>query len=158
MRTRYRLAERSDAVQLNAALKQLSDHLGDDHRAEAQDLERAGWAQNPVFRAMLAETDQLVGAALYMPIFSTRIGEPGTYVSDLWIAPDQRGRNLGVGLLRAVLQDAATVWGADYIKLDVDACNPNARRFYERLGFLPSTDQTSMILGQSGCAALKGAK
>ncbi|SFU20226.1 GNAT family N-acetyltransferase [Sedimentitalea nanhaiensis] len=156
MQVTFRIAQPSDAERLNHALQRLSDHLGDTHLATPDDLERAGWGDTPVFRAMLAQTDRLVGAAMYVPVFSTRIGGAGVYVSDLWVAPEQRGQHMGQRLLATVLEDAANVWGAMFLKLEVDQGNPDARRFYDRLGFIPAKNQTAMILDQAGCTALRG--
>ncbi len=158
MQVTFRLAQAGDAARLNAALRQLSQHLGDGHRATEHDLVRAGWGDAPAFRAQLAETDRVVGAALYGPVFSTRIGGAGVYVSDLWVASGARGRNLGCRLLAAVLADATALWAARFLKLEVDEANPAARRFYARLGFAPRAGQTTMILDAAGCAALGQAR
>jgi putative acetyltransferase len=52
-------------------------------------------------------------------------------VSDLYVRPDQRRRGLG----RALLSEGARLLGREVVTLDVDASNPDARAFYERLGF-----------------------
>jgi len=53
------------------------------------------------------------------------------YVSDLYVRPDHRRRGLG----RALLSEGARLLGREVVTLDVDASNPDARTFYERLGF-----------------------
>ena len=153
----YRSAMIDDAEALNAALSRLSAELGDTHRADVAALRGLGWGANPAFRAILAETDdEVVGAALYSPYVSTVFGSAGVYVSDLWTAPSVRGKGVGKGLLAAALRDGKQVWNARFMKLDVYHSSPDARQFYERLGFRPSDEQTKMMLDKAGCTALRG--
>lgn len=157
MRVSIRLAERGDAVRLNAALTLLSADLGDPHPATDAMLEAAGWGQSPAFRAQLAEVaGAIVGVTMYSPVFSTSRGGAGAYVSDLWVAADQRATGLGRRLLGAVAADAARCWDARFLKLQVYDSSPGARRFYDRLGFTAATGHTDMILQAAGFAALKG--
>jgi len=76
---------------------------------------------------LIAEEDgRAVGFLLGRPK-KDRIG----YVSDLYVRPDHRRRGLG----RALLSEGAHLLGREVVTLDVDASNPDARAFYERLGF-----------------------
>ncbi|MDK3018582.1 GNAT family N-acetyltransferase [Pseudodonghicola flavimaris] len=157
MTAALRLATEADAGALNAALMALSEELGDIHRATAEDLLRLGWGPAPAFRAVLAEaSERIVGAVLYSPYVSTVKGAAGVYVSDLWTAETMRGQGLGPRLLAAALRDGGATWGARFLKLDVYHSSPDARRFYDRLGFRPARDITKMILDEAACAALKG--
>ncbi|MGR3803129.1 GNAT family N-acetyltransferase [Marinibacterium profundimaris] len=152
-----RLAEQADAEALNEALRQLSTDLGDVHRATPDDLRRLGWGPHPTFRAMLAlEGDMVVGVSFYSPYVSTVFGASGIYVSDLWSAEKMRGQGLGPRLLAATLKDGEATWGARFLKLDVYHTSPDARRFYDRLGFRPADHATKMILDEAACTALKG--
>ena len=54
------------------------------------------------------------------------------HLVDISLLPEYRGRGIGTALIRALLDEAASVSGA--VKLSVAASNP-ARRLYERLGF-----------------------
>ncbi|MBN9887632.1 GNAT family N-acetyltransferase [Salipiger abyssi] len=151
----FQLAEEADMPRLNAALAALSETLGDRHLSSEDDLRRAGFGRHPVFRAMLAEqAAELVGLALYSPSLSTSKGLVVSYVSDLWVSPARRGQRLGPRLLAAVARDAAAVWGAGALKLNVYHDNPAARRFYDRLGFVPAEHHTEMFLDEAGIAAL----
>ena len=158
MQVSLRVAEQRDAERINTVLRRLSDDLNDEHTARAADLENVGWADMPGFRAVLAETDEIVGVALYSPVFSTTRGGAGIFVSDLWAAPEVRGRRLGARLLSAALADGVELWGANFIKLSVYDDSLNARRFYDQLGFEPLEGQIELILDKAGCAALKGEK
>ncbi|MDX1743699.1 MAG: GNAT family N-acetyltransferase [Ruegeria sp.] len=156
MQITLRIAEMHDAKRLNSALQRLSDDLNDEHTAQAEDLARVGWANVPGFRAVLAETDEVVGVALYSPVFSTTRGGAGLFVSDLWAAPKVRGERLGTRLLSAALADGRALWNANFIKLSVYEGNRNAWRFYDRMGFEPLHGQSELFLDKAGCAALRG--
>ncbi len=152
------MAGPGDAKRLNAALARLSGEMGDTHSATTATLADAGWGATPAFRALIAEAgdDALAGVALYSPCFSTVRGGAGIYVSDLWTAPEMRGRGLGRRLLAGALRDGAATWGAGFIKLSAYHANVDALRFYEGLGFRPLRDQHDLILDREGAAALGG--
>jgi ribosomal protein S18 acetylase RimI-like enzyme len=151
-----RQAGAGDAERLNAALLHLSKDIGDAHGATADMLRAAGFGDNPAFRALLAEQDgEVVGAALYSPVFSTVRAGAGVYVSDLWVSEAARGKGLGRRLLQAVTGDAGAVWNARFLKLVVYDDNPQARAFYDRLGFSASQGEIILTLDKTGLAALK---
>lgn len=151
-----RQAQAQDTERLNAALRNLSTDIGDDHGASADMLRAAGFCANPAFRALLAELGgDVVGAALYSPVFSTVRAGAGVYVSDLWISEATRGQGLGRRMLQAVAGDAEKVWNARFLKLVVYDDNDRARGFYDRLGFEASQGEIILTLDQSGLAALK---
>ena len=58
-------------------------------------------------------------------------------VIDIALLPEHRGRGLGGGLLRAVLEEAAAVGKSVYVS--VERFNP-AMRLYQRLGFVAITN------------------
>jgi GNAT superfamily N-acetyltransferase len=157
MTVTIRTAGAGDAAMLSDALAHLSTDLGDRHRAGPAELAAAGWGDDPAFRAQLALSGGLtVGTALYSPMFSTVRGGAGVYVSDLWVSPDHRAGGLGRRLLAHALADAHDRWAARFVKLAVYDGSPDARRFYDRLGFAPLQGQTDLILEEAGCTALKG--
>ncbi|MCK7610846.1 GNAT family N-acetyltransferase [Roseibium sediminicola] len=136
-------AERDDAARLHHALTRLSADMGDTHAASLDTLLRHGFSQTPAFFALLATRgEQTVGALVASPVFSTTRGGAGLYVSDLWVAAEARGAGLGPRLLAAALDHAPESWTVTFLKLAVYHDNPDARRFYERLGFEPRQDET----------------
>jgi len=142
-----RTAEPQDVPALNRALAALSADMGDIHRATDQDLLEAGFGVSPAFAALLAESGQeLVGVAVFSPLYSTTRGHAGAYVSDLWVASSMRGQQLGPKLLAAVRDHARRDWGAGFIRLGVYAGNGRARAFYDRLGFELLTEATFLTL------------
>lgn len=145
-----RLAEAADAGRLNAALRALSADLGDTHRATDADIAAAGFGSEPAFRAILAlRAEQVVGVAVFSPLYSTTRGCAGAYVSDLWVARAARGDGLGPRLLAAV-RDA----GAGFIRLAVYGDNPRAVAFYERMGFAARRGEVGMILDGAALKAI----
>jgi GNAT superfamily N-acetyltransferase len=93
------------------------------------------------------EHGRLFGACLGLMTFSTWRGARGLYVVDLFVEPEARGRNLGLLLLKASARRAAAR-GATFIKLEVDQSNPDAGRFYARLGFAEKPQDRLHILEQ----------
>ncbi|MFD1808579.1 GNAT family N-acetyltransferase [Gemmobacter lanyuensis] len=81
-------------------------------------------------------------------------GGDGAYVSDLWVAGDQRGSGLGMRLLAAVRDAAAAEFGAVFLRLAVYDDNAAARRFYDRLGFRPKPDEIWLTLEGPALEAL----
>lgn len=140
-----RRAERADAERLHAALLQLSADMGDTHVASLDDLIRHGFSETPAFFALLAirpSDDRTLGVLQASPVFSTTRGGTGLYVSDLWVDGEARGEGLGQRLLAASLDLAPDSWTPVFLKLAVYHDNPDARRFYERLGFAPREGET----------------
>ena len=83
-----------------------------------------------------------LGVLQASPVFSTTRGGTGLYVSDLWVDGEARGEGLGQRLLAASLDLAPDSWTPIFLKLAVYHDNPDARRFYERLGFAPREGET----------------
>ena len=59
------------------------------------------------------------------------------HIVDILLLPDETGRGIGTGLLRAILADAAR--RGKSVGLEVEKSNP-ARRLYRRLGFVQTGD------------------
>ncbi|POF30399.1 GNAT family N-acetyltransferase [Roseibium marinum] len=136
-------AERDDVERLHGALQLLSKDLGDTHAADRDDLLRHGFCEPPAFFALIATRQtETVGALLASPLFSTTRAGAGLYVSDLWVAENTRGSGLGRRLLAAALEQAPANWTVTFLKLAVYHDNPDASRFYERLGFEPRGGET----------------
>lgn len=151
-----RRAGANDVERLNDALRRLSDDIGDSHGGTPELLIQAGFGDHPAFRALLAEAGpEIVGAALYSPVFSTVRAGAGAYVSDLWTAAEARGQGLGPRLLAAVAEDAGQVWGATFLKLAVYDDNRRARAFYDRLGFSAAKGETTLTIDKESLAALR---
>lgn len=150
--TSIRIATEQDAERIGAGLRRLGQDLSDPYRLPDAVLARALAGPSPVARVALAEEgDVLVGFALYNQLISTSLGGTGAFISDLWVAPEQRSTGLGRRLLAAALVDAKAQYDATYLRLTVYEDNPRAHAFYKRLGFVEKTRERGMVL--SGAAA-----
>ena len=99
---------------------------------------------------VVAEADgRVLGAGLGLMTFSTWRGAKGLYVVDLFVLPEERGKNIGPLLMRLLAKRAAAR-GASFIKLEVDRGNGGAERFYARLGFAKKEQDRLHILEQDG--------
>lgn len=153
----FRQARPEDIARLNAALRDLSDSMGDTHRTSDADLAQAAFGAMPAIYAELAETDgAVVGVAVYSPLFSTTRGTTGAYVSDLWVDDALRGQGLGARLLGAVRDRAKAQWGAGFLRLAVYDDNPRAIAFYTRLGFSTAPGDIYMTLEGTALTAVGG--
>jgi ribosomal protein S18 acetylase RimI-like enzyme len=146
----------AEVVLLDCALRALSRDLGDRHVAGLDALRAGLTGDTPAAYGLLAMVDDLTGAALYSPVFSTAQGAAGVYVSDLWVDAATRGQGLGRAVLAEVARRAGTLWGAEWMTLAVYGHSTASRRFYERLGFAPQTRVTQMRLPRAGFDRLKG--
>ena len=144
-----RPARPEDAGAILAMLRRLAQELGfaDRFASDEAAVRRYGFGAEACFSAVLAEADGAsCGMALFLRHFSTTRGMPGIYVQDLWIAPEVRGQRLGERLLARVARDGAEQWGAGYLALGVHRDNPEATRFYARLGFAADPNDQPMAL------------
>ena len=86
-------------------------------------------------------TGEAVGFALFFHNFSTFLAQPGIYLEDLFVVPEQRGRGIGRALLERLAQ-IAIERGCGRLEWAVLDWNREAIGFYERLGATPNSDWT----------------
>lgn len=102
--------------------------------AIADDFEREGFGDNPIFEAIVAgRQSETVDLCLFFDSFSSWDGGHGPYAQDLFMA-DSAG---GLGLGQPFLVEAAAIAGrrgGAYLRLSVDTDNALAQRFHERIG------------------------
>jgi len=154
-----RQANATDATVIAQMLACLADDLGDGDvfSSTSATILKHGFGDVPMFHVVLAETEgRAIGFALYFAHYSTTKGGPGVYVQDLWIDPSARRDGLGHRLLAAVAAHAKKTWTAAFMKLSVHSDNPDAERFYRRLGFTAATNETAMIANIDAYDALRG--
>lgn len=151
-----RAAAPADAVAIVALVRALAAHVGDVSEAKVtpEQLAAAGAGANPSWYGVVAEAEgELAGVCLYSLQFSTWVGAPGLYVIDLYVREAYRNGQLGARLLAE-----AARWGSErgcrFIRLEVDARNPRAHGFYERLGFQTRAGDTVFVLRNAGFDAL----
>jgi GNAT superfamily N-acetyltransferase len=157
-RTVIRRAVVTDAEAIHAMLAALARDIDAAHRmaASVDDIRRHGFGANPVFDALIAETDgQAVGLCLFFTSFSSWRGSTGVYVQDLYVAEEMRGTGLGRWLLEEVAALAAAQ-GGTYLRLAVDAANIDGQGFYERLGLSWCASERIFEIAGDAFAALGG--
>ena len=89
---------------------------------------------SPVAEALLAERDgRAIGFALFFTNFSTFLAQPGLYLEDLFVEPEQRGLGAGKALLTRLAQEAVRR-GCGRFEWSVLDWNESAIGFYERMG------------------------
>lgn len=82
----------------------------------------------------IAETERnrIVGFAAFCRRFEAHTREKRVWVSDLWVAPNQRREGIGRALIAAV-QARASELGCAAVDFDVARGNDTARAFYQHL-------------------------
>jgi GNAT superfamily N-acetyltransferase len=82
-----------------------------------------------------------VGFALFFHNFSTFLAQPGIYLEDLFVVPEQRGHGIGRALLQRLAQ-IAVERDCGRLEWAVLDWNRDAIGFYERLGAKPNSEWT----------------
>lgn len=137
-----------------AMIRQLPKDLGLDAvpKISGESLRMA----SDLVRVTVAEdSGLLLGCCVWMPVYSTWRGAKGVYICDLYVMQHARGKRIGERLVRAVGKQAKEM-GASYVRLEVDAANPRASDFYERLGFKKKLEEQNHFLEQDALDALTG--
>ncbi len=102
---------------------------------------------------VIEDTGQMLGVCLWAMTYSSWRGACGIYISDLYVMPFARGKQVGEKLLVGTIRQAQK-HGARFIKMEVDATNSGAARFYERLGFKHKSEDQIFILEPDAFAML----
>ena len=102
---------------------------------------------------LIEDDDQVLGVCLWTMTYSSWRASRGIYVSDLYVIPFARGRQIGEKLLVGTICEAQKR-GAGFVKMEVDVNNHGAAQFYERLGFKHKSDDRIFILEPDAFAAL----
>ncbi|TGQ11363.1 GNAT family N-acetyltransferase [Mesorhizobium sp. M00.F.Ca.ET.217.01.1.1] len=144
----FRFACKEDCGAIHGILQRLAESLGLVARLQTtpQDLESFGFGPNPHFKVLFAEIEgNTVGMCLFFPYYSTWIGRPGLYIQDLFVDEQYRGERIGERLLRHVAR-IGREGGCTHMRLTVDDGNEGAVKFYQRHGFILSTDESMFKL------------
>ncbi|NIX75951.1 GNAT family N-acetyltransferase [Microvirga terricola] len=144
----------SDHAAVAAMLRKLGHHVGAEPKVTAKDLAAYGPLGHRCTEILVAEAQgAIIGIALYSIVFSAWRGQPGIYVSDLFVEDKARGLGIGTRLLRAAVAREMPR-GCAYLKLDVDKDNAEGLSFYEKRGFKSSDRERTMVLEKDGMTRL----
>ena len=120
------------------------------------DLRRWLFGADPVASVLVAEAaGRVVGMALWFRTYSTWTGQPGIYLEDLFVEPEQRGSGLGRALLRELAR-IAVERGYPRVEWAVLDWNTPAVEFYEALGARPMAEWSTYRLTGRPLAELAG--
>jgi GNAT superfamily N-acetyltransferase len=153
-----RFAERSDVPVIVRLIKALSVYEKLEHMVAANDekVDRALFGPRPYAEALIAEEGgRPVGFALFFHNFSTFLAQPGIYLEDLFVEPEQRGKGVGRALLER-LAEIAVERDCGRLEWAVLDWNESAIRFYEKLGARPNAEWTVYRLTGDSLRALAG--
>jgi len=131
-----RAAEPRDLAPIVRLIGRLAEfeHLAHLMQATPEKLGPHLFGPRPVAEALVVDRgDEVVGFALFFTNFSTFLAQPGLYLEDLFVEPEQRGRGIGKALLTR-LAELAAERGCGRFEWSVLDWNADAIRFYERMG------------------------
>ncbi len=145
-----------DAATILAFVRALAAYEREPDAVEAtEERLRAQLASDdPPFECLLAEdASGAVGFALTFRTYSTWKGAPGTWLEDLFVPPEHRGRGIGEALLRAVAA-RAVARGHARLEWSVLDWNEPALGFYRHLGATPLSEWTTHRVSGDALRAL----
>ena len=120
-------------------IKALAEYERLSHKVVATEdkLRLSLFGPHPVAEVVIAYAgEEPAGYAVFFPIYSTFLAQPGLYLEDLFVEPHWRGRGLGRKLLGHVAGVAAAR-GCGRLDWSVLDWNEPAIRFYRRIGAEP---------------------
>lgn len=131
-----RAAELRDVTAIVQLIRELADfeHLSHLLQVTPEKLRPHLFGERALVEALVAESQgEVVGFALFLTNFSTFLAQPGLYLEDLYVRPDQRGRGVGEALLSRVGRLAVE---REYGRFEWSVLDWNAPaiRFYEKMG------------------------
>ena len=146
IRTNIRPGTASDVPALHALVRELAryEKLEHEHVGTPERLREHLFGARPYCEALIAEETsggppRIVGFALFFHNYSTFLAQPGMYLEDLFVSPEDRRQGHGRELLRAVAR-IALERGCGRFEWSVLHWNEPAIRFYKSLGARPLDD------------------
>lgn len=139
-------ATRQDTHAIAKLLDELDRFYGttdvDPIEQRAVEIEALLFRDQPAAHVLLArDSDKVVGMAAYSFLWPAAGVTQSLYLKELYVAASHRRRGIG-RLLMDRLRQIASKSGCSRIEWTTDDNNPNAQRFYERLGLLPHAGKT----------------
>jgi ribosomal protein S18 acetylase RimI-like enzyme len=138
-----RASTSGDVPAIYALIRELAryEKLEHAHVGTEERLREHLFGARPYCEALVADDDGplgrgVVGFALFFHNYSTFLAQPGMYLEDLFVLPDDRRRGHGRDLLRAVAR-IAVERGCGRFEWSVLHWNEPAIRFYKALGATP---------------------
>jgi ribosomal protein S18 acetylase RimI-like enzyme len=138
-----RRAGAADVPAVVELARELAGHEGEVEFDLTEDSLRAAMSGTPpMVSCHVAEADgEVVGMALWYPIFPTYAGKPAIYLESLFVRATQRGSGVGKALL-ASLAEECDLHGYAWLDWSVLNQNTSAIDFYRALGATAVDTQT----------------
>ena len=158
MSVRIRAGELADVPLIAELIRGLAryEKLEDEVVMTEEKLTDSLFGERRYAETLIAEVDgEPAGFALFFHNFSTFLAQPGIYLEDLFVVPEQRGHGVGRALLERLAQTAVDR-GCGRLEWAVLDWNKDAIRFYEGLGARPNSDWTVYRLTGESLRALAG--
>ncbi|MGH7438171.1 MAG: GNAT family N-acetyltransferase [Polyangiaceae bacterium] len=132
------------------------EHLEDQVRSTEARLGEHLFGPRPYAEALVAEdAGKTVGFALFFHNYSTFLGQPGMYLEDLFVLPEQRRKGQGRALFGRVAR-VAVERGCGRLEWAVLDWNRPAIDFYESLGAQRLDEWGTFRLTGPGIARVAG--
>jgi len=151
-----RAAERADVPVIAELIRGLARFEKLEHEVSMTEERLAEnlFGRHRYAETLLAEEEGVpVGFALFFHNFSTFLAQPGIYLEDLFVVPEQRGHGVGRALLKELAR-LAVERGCGRLEWSVLDWNREAIGFYERLGAKPNSEWTVYRLAGEALSAL----
>jgi GNAT superfamily N-acetyltransferase len=147
----------TDVAVILRFVRELADFEREPDAVEATEamLAEALFGAHSAAEAIIAETDEPLGFALFFHNFSTWKGKRGLYLEDLYVTPAARGTGVGAALLRH-LAGIAVDRGCARFEWSVLDWNEPAVRFYRALGAVGQEEWTVQRVDGDALVRLAG--
>ncbi|TMG62260.1 MAG: GNAT family N-acetyltransferase [Chloroflexi bacterium] len=158
MKVEIRIGEPRDVALITQLIRELARYEKLEHEVAATEekVAKALFGKRPYAETLIAEVNgEPAGFALFFHNFSTFLAQPGIYLEDLFVKPEQRSHGVGRALLERLAQ-IAVQRDCGRLEWAVLDWNEDAIRFYERLGAKPNAEWTVYRLADESLRALAG--
>ena len=158
MKVEIRFGEPRDVALITQLIRELARYEKLEHQVAATEekVAKALFGKRPYAETLIAEVNgEPAGFALFFHNFSTFLAQPGIYLEDLFVKPEQRSHGVGRALLERLAQ-IAVQRDCGRLEWAVLDWNEDAIRFYERLGAKPNAEWTVYRLADESLRALAG--
>lgn len=137
-------ASESDVPVILEMIRGLAEYEKLSHTVVATEdqLRKTLFGPRPAAEVLLAyDGDECAGFALYFTNYSTFLARPGIWLEDLFVKPHQRGKGIGLALLKR-LSAIACERECGRLEWAVLDWNTPAIEFYKKLGAVPMDEWT----------------